>query len=290
MANVIDTPVMNEAALPAEAFLAVSYPVATPVDVVDAAEAVVMQSLQDSMVAHASEYGYDDDARWVQEWGQMQQGIPYVPDPSGGLMPDFTDLAEWNRKIAQDLNPHLNPPPQYDLRWRQVRPAGGVPHVDGGSTPRPGPWNGFFSENPSRVRRMVHTYSLTDRVLDWSWPFSQLIQKPNGTRVIGFPWDSRDVQFWALLQDTGVAEERVQRRQPPCEPDQAVGRTGVLVPGRFAAGRTSGSGPLGATGIEDRSFTSFGGAEPSSRTHTFMRSRPFSVVWGAFEQLKTVLR
>ncbi|HEX5423969.1 MAG TPA: alpha/beta hydrolase [Candidatus Acidoferrales bacterium] len=108
----ITTYLMNEAAVPAEAFYS-TYPSDQAFD------------------QHALDYGWSDtgqppvDKQWQDQWDQINQGIPLTGCDNGNLCPTYDYLNQWNATLSAPSYV-TSPAPQYFLRWNQER-SGGVP-------------------------------------------------------------------------------------------------------------------------------------------------------------------
>jgi hypothetical protein len=152
--KVIDTYVMNEAAMPAEAMSA--------------------DYLADSQILwgepHAQVYGWPTDAIWQQDWQWM------------GLTPLRTMWNANTSRMIEQTNFQMqiqSPQDFYERRWRQIRAGQATPpdFDPTGQAPR-GPWSGYFHNNESRVGRLFNTFSENDQVLTVVWRGNQLEQKP----------------------------------------------------------------------------------------------------------------
>ena len=124
--------VMNDAAIPAEAF----------------DQQYNAQDLSALLVAHAT--GADGylpaDAVWAAQWLDMQTLNPVA-------------LAQWSL-TTQSTNYVTQPPPLYQTRWSQVRPAGGVPDAAlPNSTPQRGSWLGYFASNIGQIGGITNTFT-----------------------------------------------------------------------------------------------------------------------------------
>ena len=72
----------------------------------------------------------------------------------------------------------------------------------------------------------------------------------------------------------------------------AVGRAGLWFPSLSGA---AGTQPLGTPGITDESFAAYGTNDSAfsplgTETHSYMRLKPFSEVWGGFARWRDLLR
>ena len=263
MDDIVDTYIMNEAAVSADAFDG------------DYAYSFVEES---TMFPHAETLGYPDDARWTQEWQNMKAGFPPTPVPGGATLPraDFTDLSEWQRKLKEDIDPALTPKPIYDLRWRQSRLQEEL------TSPALGPWRGYFAANRSRAR-IVNTYNSTDAVLFLAWPLAQRLQKPN-VGLLGLSSDDRKTQFWAALVDTGPAQEYLWEFEGQ---HAAVTRQWAELANWFPAISIA-AGQAIHSALENVDFTDSGGVGPKL-SHTYLTDKPFDEVWSVYETLADIL-
>jgi hypothetical protein len=279
MDGVVKGYVMNEAAVPAEAF-SKSYPYAP-------AEKEVMWP-------SAQQIGYPTDQVWQQEWSDMAAGLPKDPV----LGPVYTDLNAWNAKLKLE-DPALFPLPQYPLRWTQVR--SGEPLPQGASaTPQRGPWQGFFSANPGRAK-ISNTYNSFDQVLGGAlalWQASQTVQKPDSSLVglgntIPIPpdlhasGDNRQIQFWARLADTGADQEylwgfngsHANITRQWAELAYWFGSLSYAAGNEFITG-ISGNSNFG---------TQCAGGAGVATSHTYMSDLPYPNVWSCYAQYKQIL-
>ncbi|MFP5247532.1 MAG: alpha/beta hydrolase, partial [Thermoanaerobaculia bacterium] len=153
--KVIETYVMNEAAFPAEATDA-GYP----------EDATTLWG-----EPHAQVYGLRNDTPWEADWLMMDLV------PGGGLLRDMwmNNLEKMRNESGINIT---NPYEFYVQRWRQVRPADGVPEFDtSGVRANRGSWRGIFHRNRERAR-IYNTWSANDMVLRVIWRANQLEQKP----------------------------------------------------------------------------------------------------------------
>jgi hypothetical protein len=267
MEGVIDAYVMNDAAVAAEAF-ADDY----------------LYSLFEiqTMFPHAVEYGYGNDQRWRSDWDDMRAGRPPTKDREGFEFPNFADLIKWTEMLRQESNPALFPQPEYALRWRQTRPATGVPPVGGSATPERGPWRGIFASN-TRKTAIYNTYNSTDLVLTGAWVGSVGTQKPN-LGPLGLLADDRSTQFWATLTNTGPEEEYLWdfRGNHANITRQWAELAHWFPPISVAAGSSA------HQTLRSYDFSSWGGVH-LLLSHSYMAGRPLPDVWGAFGILKGLL-
>jgi hypothetical protein len=290
MDDIVDRYIMNDAAIPADT-LSTSYPYST--------------IEKESMFPHAEAYGFGHlqsalpaDKRWESDWKDIQVGRPYKVTVIGNETieePDFTDFRNWNQKLSDDINPSLLPQPTYELRWRQRRPALGIPATGTGETPQRGPWSAFFDGNLQRAI-ILNAFNSGDQILriDGSfgdsplnlhaWYVCQRRQKPSAG-LLGLGPDNRTAQYWALLSNTTAAEEYLWR---------FVGNHANIHRqwAELAYWFPSVSGAAGATeipGLRNEDMFAFGGSDGVA-SHTYMTGKPFSDVWGAYERYRAFLR
>jgi hypothetical protein len=266
MNGVIDTYVMNEAAIAAEVF-SVNYSY-SPVEV-------------ETFFPHGIDYGYSGDQRWQMEWEDMLAGRPPRRDREGFEFPDFSDVTRWHRNLEEKGNPALFPKPKYDLRWRQVRPRTGVPRSGASGSPERGPWRGFFASNIERTI-IYNTYNATDFLLYLAWPTSVRAQKPN-FGPLGILADNRATQFWALLPNTGPEEEYLWNFGGTHSnmTRQWAELAHWFPPLSLAAGQAF------HANLRNWDFSPWGGVSPAL-SHGYMTGRPLPDVWGAYEALQTI--
>jgi hypothetical protein len=142
--------VMNEAAVPAEAF--------------DGATASGSDQSSVLISSAQSDDGYPTDQIWASQF------LNFTSSQS----------QQWNGTLSPLLYSPI-PLPQYGLRWtqNQKRPSGGVPdNALANSAPARGSWAGFFASNPSNVT-ITNTVSDYDFVLGAIWFAGEYCEKPN---------------------------------------------------------------------------------------------------------------
>ena len=191
-AGTVSTYVMNDAAVPAEAF-----------------DPTIPVSLDD----HARAYGYPDDDVWAIEWTSIVNAKNTPADLTrcaAATQPsDCWSFYERWRQLVGPSRTEAELGQAYTLRWRQVRPVPWQPSTLGAdSTPHAGPWRGFFAENRAKTR-IVNTFHSADTILGpLVWQASQRLQKPN-VGFLGVLPDFRYSQFWGQLDNTSAAEQIV---------------------------------------------------------------------------------
>jgi hypothetical protein len=268
MDGVVDTYVMNDAALPADSF---------------DAHYAYSPAEREEFERHAAAYGYPDDAVWQDEWRDMNAGRPFVALEPGRLLPDHTDLDKWRTLMNTFINPALFPKPEYHWRWRQNRSAHTMPEGVAHSQSGRGPWRAYFADNLARTR-IINTYNETDRVLGIGWTILQRAQKPN-IGPAGIFRDNRKVQFWGLLRDAGADQEYLwDFRGSHAHQIRQWAELAHWFPALANA-----TGRQLQPGMENRNVTSYGGGE-AVESHTFMTSAPFPSVWGAFEVYRDLFK
>jgi hypothetical protein len=289
MIGVVDRYIMNDAAVPADAF--------------DAAYSYSHEE-RSALFPHAEAYGYgfpgssqSPDDRWERDWHDMQQGRPFRLDGPADQrveVPDFTDLQRWNSRMASELNPALFPKPSFTLRWRQERLTHEIPLTGEDATPRRGPWRGLFAGNIDRAR-ILNAYNSTDQVLRidgilspsvdlHAWYACQLLQKPN-VGLLGVENDSRTVQFWGLLAGTDAQQEYLWDFQHGTHAN-VIRQWAELAHWFPSVSGPAGSRPVGGLANED--MRSYGG-DGGFSSHTYMGAAPFSTVWGAYAAYRAFL-
>jgi hypothetical protein len=280
--------IMYDAAVPAEAF-SPGY--------------ILSQMETDQMAPQAQQQGYPSDARWVEEWRQMQadhlarlasQACPTPDAPE--LCP--TDVERWQFSLSQ-LNATLVPKPDYVTRWRQYAPSSSA-------------WRGWFSGNLTRTQ-MFNAYNELDEVLRidegavgtgpvsvHAWYACQAFQKPN-VGFLGLSSDGRLAQYWAPLQNTGVDEEGVLWAAAIGDPALARSATDrARLTRRWAEMAfwfPSLSGPAGTSRMpflasnHNISLSAEGKSEklPGTDSHSYLVEKPFHQVWRPFEVLRDIL-
>ncbi|MBN1571323.1 MAG: hypothetical protein JXA73_26040 [Acidobacteria bacterium] len=188
----------------------------------------------------------------------------------------------------------------YRLR-KQTRPAGGIPDKAPDAVPNTdpfvcttqrGPWKAFFADNKLRTT-IINTYNAQDSVLNVWWKEAQILQKPY-VGFLGLGWDSRYVQYWASLSNTGGDQETIwsndcSNNVALCQHSNIIRQWAELAywfrPLSVAAGTKS------IADIQNIEFTGFG--ESSSNptpSHSYLKIRPFSVVFDAWSQIAEELK
>jgi hypothetical protein len=139
--------VMNEAAVPSEAF--------------DSPTANAPNWWLQSNAS--SDDGYSTDLDWLVQYNGFTS----------------SQSSQWFGTL-NGSNYVTQPQPAYYLRWTQQRPASGVPDfASANSTPARGSWLGYFAANPSNIS-ITNTVNGYDFVLGaWIWGAAQYCEKPN---------------------------------------------------------------------------------------------------------------
>ncbi len=304
------TYVMNDAAVPAEAFVTAFDYTATPQDVVQ----------------HAGRLGFDpqgsQDAAWAGKWSVLQTwrdvaACPAGPDPELKRPPE----PGWEECVAAkhwvDLYAVVHPQLKgttsnaeelfFKERWSQV-PNGGRVLND---RDRRGPWQGLFGSNLTKPRlKVVNTFNPNDHVLRldkgyWgevspplvphAWYACQWSAKPYAFPLgIGEAKDDYGT-LWALL--LGTSTERVV--------DQLTTRLslGADAPrqtrqwAELAFWFPAASTPAGASGIGgtiNLSMVDIGGASGpgpnATPSHSYLWIEPFHKVWAGYVQIRDQFR
>ncbi len=282
-AGAITTYVMNEPALPAEAFDSNYQPSATENSIYD---------------QHAVANGWSDnpaltpiDNIWQLQWSQATQ----------------LEILQWTGTLSSPSYV-TSPQPQYALRWGQSRPAGGV--LDSAafnSTPQRGPWRGFFAGNLSKTK-IINTFNTNDGTLLGVWRDTELLQEPD-VGVLGLFSDNILTQFWSTLASTDGGQESLWAAPctslANCQHSNIIRQWAELAywfPSRSGA---AGSGPL--TSMQSLDFTSYAppippgcGAFPLSAicaglgytdpTHSYLELSPYPMVFKAWQQVSSALQ
>jgi hypothetical protein len=319
MGHVVNTFVMNEAAVPAEAFNT-NY--------------TYSELERRTMFPQARRYGYSDapgdalDGVWRTEWADMEAGHPLLPGTDGTApTPDFAHMAAW--KLERDSDTHLFPKPRYETRWSQQGRPDELPGTDTVPVPRRGPWKGFFAANRTKVR-LVNTYNPNDQVLRidqgsididparfaissifagipglflptvivaeplslYAWYACQRIQKPRIGYVPGV-WtpfvrvDGRSRRFWATLRTDTRSSEYLWGEGG--NHSNVVRQWAELAFWFPSLSQAAGTVDLASAGIDSVSFAAFGTVPGPSligaQSHSYMTDRPLELVWPAFRQL-----
>jgi Alpha/beta hydrolase of unknown function (DUF900) len=264
--GLVNNYLMNEAALPAEAFH-------DPTTDFQAGETF------DSYVLRAQiSYGYPNDADWAIQWNDMVAGRPF-----NDTLPDQTDYIQW---FANILNIPV-PQPQYPVRWTQKRPSGGVPDYSTDPIPRRGPWKGYFFQNLSKVSgRVVSTWSSNDGVLGVApsgfglWSFMEANQKPYigtlGLSTAGNVANERKTQFWAQLGIQADAEEAVWAGG--CDSSQPNHYNTVRQWAEVAmwfGSLSDAAGYMTTPNVTNIEFSTLGDSTDRGISHSYLTEKPF---------------
>jgi hypothetical protein len=292
MAYKVERYVMNEAAVPAIAFdesqetssgLGLTAP---------------LQPL------HLTHLGHSDDQPFRTEWDRMRD-----PSASGA---DAQAFAKWNQLMnvsgpSPAFDPQILPQPRYEMRWSQTRtypvPDDVDPSANPDGLPHRGPWKNFFAPNlvgPGNPE--VHnTYSSKDLALTVAWELCQAFQKPSIDPITGgplhnpvnllaggvVPTDSMQQQFWATLWNTGEKEREVWfDGQPHANITRQWAELAYWFP---ATSRAAGSVPL-SWGVTNHDFSVYSETLDPVLSHGYMLGKPFPKVWGAFQELRDILK
>ncbi|HVI06841.1 MAG TPA: Ig-like domain-containing protein [Candidatus Binatia bacterium] len=295
--------VMNEAALPAEAFSG-SYQTNT-YDVAN-------------FDSHAVSYGWSDntvqtplDQIWAGQWSSMQAGQPCNPKVA---CPDYTNLNNWNATLGASTFV-TSPQPIYQLRWGQQRPSGIFPDsLPLNSTPARGEWLGFFAGNNSRTK-VIDTYNVNDAILLQPWGYMNQNQQPY-IGFLGLGSDNATVQYWAALTSTDGGQEAIWSPGQGCSTVAGCHHSNLIrqwaelsfwFPSRSGA---AGANDLSAYGITSLNFTQYAPTTPSiclgnvgilttiyycgqssgQATHSYMAGQPYPAVFQAWQQVNGVLK
>ena len=292
--------VMNEAAIPSEAF--------------DSGEATAPNQ---ELIKYATENdAYVDplsgapDQFWQAEYSLL------TPD----------EMQKWQTSMAQSVT---IPRPDYGKRWSQVRPPGGVP--DGGTmgaVPRRGSWLGFFSANADSVA-ITNTANPADGVLDKIWAAAQACEKPavqvyyaktisamtcaanfaSGFGTAGSQSDDQGEQFWAALRNTDAGEEAAfDCGSGGCSPSSCTSAacahsniTRQWAELSYWFPSISGAEGLGFSrnAVATIDFSAYApgevswadiiGGDDGSANHSYLTLQPYSVENGAWKQIRTAL-
>jgi hypothetical protein len=287
----VTTYLMNEAALPAEAFNANYQP--------DAGDLAIFDS-------HAVSYGWSDntaqtplDNMWALQWAAILAGQPEIPCDGGTeLCPDPSYLNKWNATLSASTYV-TSPQPLYSTRWGQQRPSGTVPDsAPFNSTPQRGSWLGFFAGNLSQTN-VVNSYNSGDGILGQTWVTMNLLQQPYYS-FLGLGSDNATTQFWAALVSTDGGQETVWGQAcssyANCLHSNIIRQWAELsfwFPSRSAA---TGNGPI--AGTTSLNFTGYAPPPPSSGaalefssgTHSYLQLSPFPAVFPAWQQVQGALQ
>ncbi len=268
--------VMNDAAIPAEAF----------------DQQYNAQDLSALLVAHATVAdGYlPADAVWAAQWLDMQTLNPAA-------------LAQWSL-TTQSTNYVTQPPPLYQTRWSQMRPAGGVPDAAlPNSTPQRGSWLGYFASNIGQIGSITNTFNGGDGILSsltpgvWLW--AQDYTKPNtlGNVNLGvvsaFVPDNEISQYWATLTHLDGSQELLWGS--PCSSASTCKHSNILRQwGELAYWFPSVSNATGQQSLSTIPSLDFGSYAPfsliPSSTHSYMRLQPYYAVYPAWQKVHGAMK
>jgi hypothetical protein len=273
--HAITSYVLNDAAIPAEAF----------------DRTYNTQDLSALLLAHATlADGYAPaDALWAAQWLDMQTLNPFA-------------LSQWYSTI--DSNNYVTqPPPLYQTRWSQTRPAGGVPDSAlANSTPQRGPWLAYFAANPGQVT-MTNTFSGNDTVLAYPipglWLLAQDLEKPNVLNNIGlgavsaFVGDSEILQYWSTLTHLDGSQELLWGA--PCSTASTCHHSNILRQwGELAYWFPSVSNATGNQSLSTLTSIDFGPYDPFSiippNTHSYLRLQPYYAVYPAWQAVHGAMK
>jgi len=289
--SAITSYVMNEAAVPSEAF--------------DIGTASGLSPLL-SDNANTND-GYSTDSVWHDQWNNL------------------TDAQDqlWSNTLGAS-NYITVPQPVYYLRWQQQRPSTGVPDSAGSSsTPQRGSWLGYFSNNPKRVT-ITNTVNANDDVLGEVWWLAQYCEKPN--LIIGKGLyssvnscysvinlttgqiDDANHQFWAALRNTDPGQEATWgaycTTPGTCAHANITRQFAELSYWFPSISNAEGAGglpynhdnpppPPVTNTVTTFDFSPYspksGTAPPSTQTHSYMGEQPYSIVSPAWKQIKKSL-
>jgi hypothetical protein len=306
----VTTYLMNEPALPAEAF-STSYQ----------ANAYDLR-IYDS---HAVSYGWSDnttqtplDQMWASQWSDMQNGLPEKSCFHGTEMcPDYTNLNNWNNTLGAS-GYVTSPPPQYPLRWGQTRPSGQFPDTaPANSTPQRGEWLGFFAGNNSRTT-VINSFNTSDATVLKVWGEMNLGQQPF-IGFLGLGSDGPTTQFWSSLLSTDGGQEAIwgesQGSIPGCTTVTNCQHSNLIRQwAELAYWFPSRSGPAGATslqayGITSEDFSAYAppptsvcqgdpsllgaaacGKIEGTPTHSYLSDSPYPMEYPAWQIVNSVLK
>jgi hypothetical protein len=271
--HAITSYVMNEAAVPAEAF-DTSYS---------------GQDTSTILAAQATLYdGYPLDLTWAAQWADMNTLSPLA-------------LAQWYLTL-NSANYVTQPQPVYYSRWTQTRPAGGIPDKAlAGSAPQRGPWLGFYASNPGQVT-ITNSFSTNDTVLGVIWFAAVDSEEPNLAYNIGgvtipqpFTPDDETYQFWAQPTHTDGSQELLWgapcSTPSTCQHSNILRQWGELAYWFPAVSYAVGSQSVGTltpmnltSPYDPPNITS-----PSS-THSYLRLQPYYSVYGAWQSIHGAMK
>jgi hypothetical protein len=300
-AGIVNNYVMNEAALPAEAFQ----------------EDYQYSPLERAaLFPHAIAYGFSEqseslDKVWRDDWTTTMQQPRHITQ--GAEIIDLPSLASlWHDRVAAQWG--SNKPPLYEKRWSQTNRPYPLPAMETDLEPHRGPWRGFFARNLEKVRTLTNTFNPTDQALRidkpyqlmldvvngqvpqqiYAWYLNQRFQKPD-VGLIGAEADNDLTQFWATLGIKLNDEEYLWggTTDKHFNITRQWAELAHWFPSRSEA---AGTNRL-AVATDNRSFHDFGGddsddilAIQNQLSHTYMTYRKVWEVWKGFEQYRDALK
>jgi hypothetical protein len=261
----VTTYVMNEPALPAEAFNANYQP------------SIVENAFFD---LHALSLGWSDypsqiplDQLWQSEWNNATT----------------SQRQQWITTLST-ANYVTSPQPSYTLRWAQQRPAAGVPDsAPFNSTPQRGSWLGFFAGNLSKTT-IVNTYNYGDLTL-LAWAPMEVAQEPY-VGILGFSTDDIDTQFWSTLASTDGGQETIWSQAcssySNCRHSNIIRQWAEL--SYWFPSRSTAAGQGSLAGMANINFGPYAPALGLEATHSFLKVGPYSKVFPAWQDINTALK
>jgi len=270
---------MNEAAIPAEAFDPNYQP--------DAGENAVFDQ-------NAVTYGWSDnpaqspiDSVWQVQWAQATAA----------------NQQEWTNTLSA-AGYVTSPQPIYQLRWGQQRPSSGIPDTAPfNSTPQRGSWRGIFATNLSLPGlAIINTYNGSDSILAETWALAQIHQKPF-SGALNFFSDNAMIQYWAALTNTDGGQEILWGTAcssiSNCQHSNIIRQWAELA--YWFPSRSDAAGTRALTLLPRSSNIDFTGYAPppsnlpvnqiwESGPHSYLRVSPYPSVFPAWQQIATQLK
>lgn len=227
---------------------------------------------------HAGDYGFSNDLRWDIEWGLISI--------------DPLSRFAWNSRL-NSMYEDIQPRPDYNRRWTQVRPFELPDRANAGSTPARGPWRGLFAVTPGRTE-MINAFNQNDSILGLVWETMQRLQKPNfGPLGLLFDGPGPLLQFWGRLPNSQAEEERVWETalDAGCQATDTGIRHGNLIRqwaevSHWFPSISQATGRTAQPSVSrSLNFSDYGNVVNPLTSHSYLVVRKSSEVWRAYEEL-----
>jgi hypothetical protein len=267
----VRTYVMNQAAVPAEAF-----DPAYPTD--------------PGLEQNARDYGYPDDGRWERGWQEMISNRS-VPADLARCGQATTERDCWSaydhwREVAGPDKSEAELRVAFTQRWRQVRPTPWVPEQPpSGAAPSRGPWRGIFAANLDKAR-IVNVFAANDFVLGSLWRLNQRLQKPNFGPFGVLPQVAYST-YWGRLDNSSANEQVVFPTQSPTRAS-IVREWAELAHWFPSTSVTAGTVPLFEAPLQLTGRVPGGALNPLI-SHSYLHMLPLTSAWPVFADVVNAL-